>query len=338
MNGHRQMSATSSRILTDVPCKVCHDNSSGKHYGIFACDGCAGFFKRSIRRNRQYVCKNHGQGDCPVDKTHRNQCRSCRLRRCLEAGMNKEAVQHERGPRNSTIRKQMALLLKESNDIINAYHLQRCQSISLYPASLPKFPTIDHHESAAKVLFNAVNWTKTVPAFTSLANRDQTSLLEESWRDLFILTAIEQQFTLNINDLMYSNEKCEIYKSDIANFQEILAKSKQLKLDGNELICLKNLVLFKTHLNNCQTMINSNLTDLHTIHYLQNQAQILLNAYINKQYPLEDNRFLKLITLTSSFRFISSSMIEEIFFRKTIGDQTHMEQLVKDMYRMVVYP
>lgn len=27
------------RILTDVPCKVCHDNSSGKHYGIFACDG-----------------------------------------------------------------------------------------------------------------------------------------------------------------------------------------------------------------------------------------------------------------------------------------------------------
>jgi hypothetical protein len=27
------------RILTDVPCKVCRDNSSGKHYGIFACDG-----------------------------------------------------------------------------------------------------------------------------------------------------------------------------------------------------------------------------------------------------------------------------------------------------------
>jgi hypothetical protein len=51
---------------------------------------CAGFFKRSIRRNRQYICKNHGLGNCPVDKTHRNQCRSCRLRRCLETGMNKE--------------------------------------------------------------------------------------------------------------------------------------------------------------------------------------------------------------------------------------------------------
>ena len=35
----------SSRILYDIPCKVCTDHSSGKHYGIFACDGCAGFFK-----------------------------------------------------------------------------------------------------------------------------------------------------------------------------------------------------------------------------------------------------------------------------------------------------
>ena len=33
------------RILYDIPCKVCTDHSSGKHYGIFACDGCAGFFK-----------------------------------------------------------------------------------------------------------------------------------------------------------------------------------------------------------------------------------------------------------------------------------------------------
>ena len=102
------------RILYDIPCRVCQDHSSGKHYGIFACDGCAGFFKRSIRRNRQYVCKAKSEGSCIVDKTHRNQCRACRLRKCLEVGMNKDAVQHERGPRNSTLRRQMSLFYASS--------------------------------------------------------------------------------------------------------------------------------------------------------------------------------------------------------------------------------
>lgn len=78
------------RILYDVPCAVCRDHSSGKHYGVFACDGCAGFFKRSVRRDRRYACKARNPGACLVDKAHRNQCRACRLTKCLDAGMNKD--------------------------------------------------------------------------------------------------------------------------------------------------------------------------------------------------------------------------------------------------------
>ncbi|XP_058122057.1 photoreceptor-specific nuclear receptor-like [Anopheles ziemanni] len=72
-------------------CVVCGDTSSGKHYGILACNGCSGFFKRSVRRKLIYRCQA-GTGSCTVDKAHRNQCQACRLKKCLTMGMNKDAI------------------------------------------------------------------------------------------------------------------------------------------------------------------------------------------------------------------------------------------------------
>jgi len=44
-----------------------------------------------VRRSRKYECKSRDKPEaCAIDKIHRNQCRSCRLRKCLEAGMNRE--------------------------------------------------------------------------------------------------------------------------------------------------------------------------------------------------------------------------------------------------------
>ncbi|XP_017578338.1 photoreceptor-specific nuclear receptor [Pygocentrus nattereri] len=92
--------APGKTLSTGMLCKVCADTSSGKHYGIYACNGCSGFFKRSVRRRLIYRCQA-GTGMCPVDKAHRNQCQACRLKKCLQAGMNKDAVQNERQPRST---------------------------------------------------------------------------------------------------------------------------------------------------------------------------------------------------------------------------------------------
>ena len=69
-------------------CAICNDRATGKHYGASSCDGCKGFFRRSVRKSHVYTCRF--QRSCVVDKDKRNQCRYCRLRKCFRAGMRKE--------------------------------------------------------------------------------------------------------------------------------------------------------------------------------------------------------------------------------------------------------
>ncbi|MBN3281797.1 NR2C2 protein, partial [Polyodon spathula] len=77
-------------------CVVCGDKASGRHYGAVSCEGCKGFFKRSVRKNLTYSCRSNQ--DCLVNKHHRNRCQFCRLKKCLDMGMKMESVQSERKP------------------------------------------------------------------------------------------------------------------------------------------------------------------------------------------------------------------------------------------------
>nr|CAD7425407.1 unnamed protein product [Timema monikensis] len=403
------------RILYDIPCKVCQDHSSGKHYGIFACDGCAGFFKRSIRRQRQYVCKAKSEGSCMVDKTHRNQCRACRLNKCLEAGMNKDAVQHERGPRNSTLRRQMALFFKEPgspsssplgdlssglrphppvldlalpkvtstsphNHPRNEHHPPHhllpppppgitAATFLCTPGQAPKFPlgfplptpfslhtTEAVCESAARLLFMNVKWAKNVPAFTNLHFKDQLMLLESSWRELFVLGAAQFLLPMELGPLLAScgaladSERALALLQEVKVFQDTIDKFRAMTVDPHEYACLRAIVLFKTAFNSPSSPVSSTsgpsssptsttstkgdaktLRDVSAVAALQDHTQLTLNKYISTAHPGQPFRFGKLLLLLPCLRAVSNGTIEELFFRRTIGN-IPIERIICDMY------
>ncbi|XP_022919600.2 hormone receptor 4 [Onthophagus taurus] len=82
-------------------CMICEDKATGLHYGIITCEGCKGFFKRTVQNRRVYTCV--ADGNCEITKAQRNRCQYCRFKKCIEQGMVLQAVREDRMPggRNS---------------------------------------------------------------------------------------------------------------------------------------------------------------------------------------------------------------------------------------------
>ncbi|XP_077862828.1 nuclear receptor subfamily 6 group A member 1-like [Saccoglossus kowalevskii] len=84
-------------------CLICGDRATGLHYGIVSCEGCKGFFKRSICNKRVYRCSRNR--NCMMSRRQRNRCQYCRLLKCLQMGMNRKAIREDGMPggRNKSI-------------------------------------------------------------------------------------------------------------------------------------------------------------------------------------------------------------------------------------------
>ena len=56
-NSNNNNNNSQQQQQTSTVCAICGDRATGKHYGASSCDGCKGFFRRSVRKNHQYTCR-----------------------------------------------------------------------------------------------------------------------------------------------------------------------------------------------------------------------------------------------------------------------------------------
>ncbi|XP_048357277.1 bile acid receptor [Sphaerodactylus townsendi] len=98
-----RMGPSSGRMKGEELCVVCGDKASGYHYNALTCEGCKGFFRRSITKNAVYKCKNGG--NCEMDMYMRRKCQECRLQKCKQVGMLAECLLTEIQCKSKRLRK-----------------------------------------------------------------------------------------------------------------------------------------------------------------------------------------------------------------------------------------
>ncbi|NXN33603.1 NR4A1 protein, partial [Nycticryphes semicollaris] len=208
-------------------CAVCGDNASCQHYGVRTCEGCKGFFKRTVQKNAKYICL--ANKDCPVDKRRRNRCQFCRFQKCLAVGMVKEVVRTDslkgrRGrlpskpkqpPDASPVSLITSLVRAHIDSIPSATKLDYSKVGPLPPQALPWRPCQgliltrspwQFQESAPcqfekedsvdvqqfyDLLTGSMDvirkWAEKIQGFADLPKEDQDLLLESAFLELFIL-------------------------------------------------------------------------------------------------------------------------------------------------------
>ncbi|XP_076837233.1 nuclear receptor subfamily 2 group F member 6a isoform X1 [Brachyhypopomus gauderio] len=337
-----------------VDCVVCGDKSSGKHYGVFTCEGCKSFFKRSVRRNLTYTCRSNR--DCQIDQHHRNQCQYCRLKKCFRVGMRKEAVQRGRIPPSHAGLSPSTTpvgggVIGAVSEFYNGQPVSELISQLLQAEPYPNSRYSHQYgqqgtsgggggggmgidsicELAARLLFSIIEWSRSIPYFPELPVPEQVALLRLSWSELFILNAAQSGLPLHTAPLLaaagfhsspMSAERVVSFMDQVRIFQDQVEKLNRLQVDSAEYSCLKAIALFSPDA--------CGLTDPAHVESLQEKVQVALTEYERVQYPGHPQRFGRLLLRLPALRAVPASLISQLFFMRLVG-KTPIETLIRDM-------
>ncbi|KAM3723223.1 Nuclear hormone receptor [Dirofilaria immitis] len=185
------VSTASESLSSDKLCAVCNDRAVCQHYGARTCEGCKGFFKRTVQKKAQYVCT--GNKNCTIDKRFRSRCQYCRFQKCIAVGMVKEVVRYgslsgRRGRLPSKTK------VQHSDDppspplplltLINKAYVESktIATPTLYNGSMEQLLSVMDEEFRFFLLF-----VKKIPNSTEISQNDIIKLIERNFFALFAL-------------------------------------------------------------------------------------------------------------------------------------------------------
>ncbi|XP_068566919.1 retinoic acid receptor RXR-beta-A isoform X1 [Cebidichthys violaceus] len=326
-------------------CAICGDRSSGKHYGVYSCEGCKGFFKRTVRKDLTYTCRD--SKDCMVDKRQRNRCQYCRYQKCLAMGMKREvAKMNDRSVQEERQRNREREGEVESTSVVNEEmpvekileaEMAVEQKTELHAdgssgGSSPNDPVTNICQAADKQLFTLVEWAKRIPHFSELALDDQVILLRAGWNELLIASFSHRSISVKdgillatglhvhrnsahsagvgaIFDRAHNAEVGAIFDRVLT---ELVSKMRDMQMDKTELGCLRAIILFNPDA--------KGLSNPSEVELLRERVYASLESYCKQKYPDQLGRFAKLLLRLPALRSIGLKCLEHLFFFKLIGD------------------
>uniref|UniRef100_A0A8C3WRL1 Nuclear receptor subfamily 1 group I member 3 n=1 Tax=Catagonus wagneri TaxID=51154 RepID=A0A8C3WRL1_9CETA len=185
-------------------CAVCGDRATGYHFHALTCEGCKGFFRRTVSKSTSLNCPF--AGSCKVNKAQRRHCPACRLQKCLDAGMKKdmilsaEALALRRARQAQRRAQQASLQLSKEQEalvqiLLGAHTRHMGTMFDQFVQFRPPAHLFIHHQHLPPLVtelpllvhFADINtfmiqqiikFTKDLPLFRSLPMEDQISLLK----------------------------------------------------------------------------------------------------------------------------------------------------------------
>ncbi|KAJ1520277.1 hypothetical protein ONE63_004478 [Megalurothrips usitatus] len=337
-------------------CAVCGDTAACQHYGVRTCEGCKGFFKRTVQKGSKYVCL--ADKACPVDKRRRNRCQFCRFQKCLAVGMVKEVVRTDslkgrRGrlpskpkspqesPPSPPVSLITALVRAHVDTTPDLANLDYSQSTTAFQYQSPGPSPADELMSEAekiqqfyRLLTTSVDvirhFADKIPGFGDLCREDQDLLFQSASLELFVLrlayrTRAEDTKLTFCNGVVLDKQQCHRSFGDwLLAILDFCHSLHNMEVDISAFACLCALTLITER---------HGLKEPHKVEQLQMKIISSLKDHVtyNAEAQKKDHYLSRLLGKLPELRSLSVQGLQRIFYLK-LEDLVPAPPLIENMF------